>query len=98
MTTTTTNEVMPCPVLSRIIGRPTHAGVKLLHTQLIANACAVQSDRGDGRLGHLRIVVPGAEYQTLSHGNVVFPVPNKPVAPTHGATATMERMYKLDEA
>lgn len=67
--------------------RPTVAALRLLHQELNANAIAIPSRRGNGALGHFRLVVPAAEY--LARATVPFVEPTHPGnVPEHAAGAT----------
>ena len=54
------------PILTRIHGEPTYITLKKLKEELCANAAAVTSDLGGGANGHLGLVLPPAEYATIS--------------------------------
>ena len=98
MTTTTASykEAMPHPTLTKIIGKPTYTSLTLLFDQIIANACSVHSDGGDGQMGHARIVITAADYAEISAGNVDFDIPVKPALPNHALNASTETMYRTD--
>ncbi len=85
---------MPHPVPTKIIGKPTEKSITILHTQLIANARSIHSDRGDGLLGHASIVLTPAQYQSASLNNVEYVRPAKPAPITHALNATSETMYR----
>ena len=76
-TTETTNEGMPHPTLTRILDTPDTATLKLLNTEIRANAMSIESNRGNGTFGHLRIVVSAATYTALA-GGAIFDIPNNP--------------------
>lgn len=71
---------------TKIIGRPTYDNLKELRNHLKANAASVTSDLGGGAHGHLGLVVPAAEYQTLVNSEYVRPVhPGALVIPANTA-------------
>ena len=77
MEPTTTDKRMPHAVLTKIIGRPSYRTLHILHTELNANATTIPSNRGNGTLGHLRLVVNATTYSTRS-GGTVFVEPANP--------------------
>jgi hypothetical protein len=59
---------------------PTRQEIDTAIAQLAANARTVPSDGGDGRLGHVVIIIGNNRYQDLSNGNVPFIPPLPPLA------------------
>jgi hypothetical protein len=69
--------------------RPTAATLALLQQELNANAIAVASSRGDGLLGHYRLVVDDAAYTAAAANNAIFAPPANPgIQPIHARAAT----------
>ena len=97
MPSSTDNEAMPHPTLTKILGKPTQRTLAILRAQVLANTRAIHSDRGDGRLGHAYIVLGNVAYQEASHNNVAFILPVKPVPPVHALNATQDTMYRSDK-
>jgi hypothetical protein len=65
---TTTDESFhfPFPTIDPIVGEPDYETIAELHKKINANAASVQSNLGNGRLGHLALTVSDAIYNTLS--------------------------------
>jgi hypothetical protein len=72
--------IYPHPTLSKIIGKPSYAALKLLQKEIYANARTVFSTRGGGNNGHLCLVMPALEYLIRTIG-VPFNPPVYPGAP-----------------
>jgi hypothetical protein len=70
------NEGFPHPIVEQIIGTLMYETIAALNLQVSANAASVQSNLGDGRLGHLTITISPAVYNT--HSNTLFVVPVNP--------------------
>jgi hypothetical protein len=51
---------------------PTWQQIQLCSTLCAANAAAIDSDGGDGQLGHVFIVIGAERYEEISDGNVAF--------------------------
>jgi hypothetical protein len=85
--TTSENDVMPHPTLTKIFDKPTQPTLTLMHSEILANAMDVPSDGGDGQLGHARLVLSANAYDTASHGHVAYITPVKP-----------SRVYNIDLA
>lgn len=79
-------------VLTKIIGKPTYASLKLLSTEITANAASVTSTLGGGFYGHLGLVLTPAKYASMP--NAVpweTPVPPGPfLPPTNGTGPQIE--------
>ena len=91
-------ESFPLQSVPPLVGKPTFDAINSLHRILKANAASFPTALGGGVLGHLTLVIPEAEYATLS--DTTFPVPINPgaiVEPTAGGTAaqlaTAERVH-----
>jgi hypothetical protein len=82
------NNIFPHPTLTALsTNKPTQATLKQLHQEINANAIAVPSNRGNGTLGHLALVLSPAQYLRLA--GVPFVPPLHPGnAPVHIAGAT----------
>jgi hypothetical protein len=78
------NQVIP-PIGSDT-EEPTWQQIQLCSTLCAANAAAIDSDGGDGLLGHVFIVIGGERYEEISDGNVPYiePPPAGP-PPTYPA-------------
>jgi len=63
----------PFPTIPSIAGVPTYETLAELHSQLNSNAASVQSNLGNGELGHLFLTVSPAVYNTLSDTPAVPP-------------------------
>ena len=59
---------------------PTFARLQCLCTQIKSNAISVQSDYGNGRIGHYRLVATAYEYRAKSHNGVDCVAPTNPKA------------------
>ena len=94
----TTEGKMPHPTLTKIIGKPNRISIQKLRAQLLANACSVHSDGGDGLLGYARIVLTEAEYNANSMGAIPFVIPTKPAVLVHDPGVTHKSMYILNKA
>jgi hypothetical protein len=68
--------------------RPTQQLLHHLHREINANAASVHSNRGNGALGHLALVVPEETYLNISNGVLFEPPVNPGAAPTHAPLAT----------
>ena len=76
---------------------PTYASILAAHKLLNANAQAVASMGGDGRLGHLALTMSPTDYMALSVANVPFVAPVQPppqVLYPVGATAAVRSDLK----
>lgn len=74
-------------VLTKIHGKPTYASLKLLSTEITANAASVPSTLGGGFYGHLGLVLTPAKYASMP--NAVpweSPVPPGPFLPPANGT------------
>jgi hypothetical protein len=71
----------PHPVLTRVSGRPNYASLNLLRSELNANAMAIHSARGGGKLGHLALLMTDADYLALSGSPFDLP-PHPGTTPT----------------
>ena len=98
MATKTTESKMHHPTLTKIIGKPNRISIQNFRAELLANACSVHSDGGDGLLGHAHIVLTEAEYNANSMGAIPFGIPNKPAVLVHDPAVTHKTMYVLDKA
>lgn len=82
--------VFPHTDLTPITGKPNNSSLKLLKTELYANAMAVDSNRGGGDHGHLRVVTSEELYAEMAGEE--FDAPTNPgltpVAGTDPATTT----------
>ena len=77
----TTNTIMfPIPILTPIEGKPTTATLQKMKQQLITNAMAIPSNRGNANHGHLYALLNHADYIAATTGDYVAPV-NPGVAP-----------------
>jgi hypothetical protein len=92
-----TDKNFPHAVLTSLLNEtPTRYTLKTLHIQLNANAISVPSNRGNGLLGHLALVVPPGEYLTASN-NIPFEPPINPgPAPTHVANPTQMQITETN--
>jgi hypothetical protein len=74
-------------VLTKIVGIPTYANLKILQDELKANASSVSSVLGGGHYGHLGLVLAPAQYLLLPNSApwVAPPAPG-PFLPPVGAT------------
>jgi hypothetical protein len=72
--------IYPHPTLTKIIGKPSYAALKLLQKEIYATARTVFSTRGGGNNGHLCLVMPALEYLIRTIG-VPFNPPVYPGAP-----------------
>jgi hypothetical protein len=76
------------PILTPILGQPTHSSLLLLQQELNANATSIHLDSRDGVHGHLVLTEAPAIF-TAMPGHVPFPPPVNPGAvPIHAANAT----------
>ena len=89
---------MPHPTLTKIIGNPNRICIQNLKAELLANACSIHSDGGDGLLDHACIVLTEAEYNANSTGATPFVIPTKAAVLAHDLTVTHKTMYMLDKA
>jgi hypothetical protein len=64
------NQVIP-PIGSDTV-EPTWQQIQLCSTLCAANAASIDSDGGDGLLGHVFIVIGGERYEEISDGNVAY--------------------------
>ena len=67
----------PIAIIAPIVGTPRYETLQELSKQLGTNAASVASELGGGKLGHLTLTVPAAEYLVLS-GSVAFNAPANP--------------------
>ena len=58
--------------------KPTYSRIKATIAHLSANAAAVRTPLGDGRLGHLGLIIGPAEYAAISAGNAAWIAPADP--------------------
>ena len=68
---------------------PTPRTVRILREELYANACAIPSTLGGGAHGHLGMIMPNAQYITLSAGGAAYVDPVPPVEPVYGGAAAV---------
>jgi hypothetical protein len=74
--------------LSKVIGPPTNASLKVLKSQLCNNATIIPSRRGGGPHGHLRIIMDAVKYMVVSN-NIPWVDPVHPgELPVHGTGVT----------
>jgi hypothetical protein len=86
--TTEFNNIFPHPTLTPLsTTTPNQTTLKILHQEMNANAIAVTSNRGNGQLGHLALVISPAKYLILSGIPFVPPV-HPGNAPVHAVGAT----------
>jgi hypothetical protein len=64
------NQVIP-PIGSDTV-EPTWQQIQICSTLCAANAASIDSDGGDGLLGHVFIVIGGERYEEISDGNVAY--------------------------
>lgn len=92
--------LFPHPEISRLHDEneePSYEAIEAACVQLNANAAAIHSNGGDGKLGHLVLTVGATEYQNLSDGGVAFNVPAAPpVHPVHPAAATGPQITEIN--
>jgi hypothetical protein len=89
MTEVNVTNTFPHAVLTELPNeRPTLHTLKLLHIEINANAVSVPSNRGNGTLGHLALVVTPATYNIASNNVAFIPPPNPGAAPVHPPQAT----------
>lgn len=88
MTENVTNNFPHVVLTSLPNERPTRLSLRLLQMEVNSNAVSVPSNRGNGALGHLAIVVSDATYQVAS-SNIPFIAPPHPgAAPNHNVQPT----------
>jgi hypothetical protein len=79
---------------------PTAAAVRLLRRELYANARSVPTTLGGGQHGHLGLIMPVADYATMSNDPYVLPafpdIPDYAGAATPAERAEWEALYKVD--
>jgi hypothetical protein len=81
------NNIFPHPVLTPLsTATPNQTTLKILHQELNTNAIAVTSNRGNGQLGHLSLVIPPAKYLLLA-GVPFLPPVHPGNAPVHAVGA-----------
>lgn len=96
--TTDESFIFPFPTIDPIVGEPSYETIAEIHKKINANAASVQSNLGNGRLGHLALTVSDAIYNTLSATPFV-PPPNPgaqaviAVNTTAAATATIRHSF-----
>ena len=66
-------EGFPFPSLPKINGEPAYDTIADVHAKLNANAASVQSNLGDGTLGHLWLTLKPEVYATLSQERFIPP-------------------------
>ena len=66
MTTSTQLIAFPHETLTPIIGKPTNKNLRLLNTELVANALSVTSTRWGGESGHVGLVLNATDYLELA--------------------------------
>lgn len=76
--------------------RPTQQTLHQLHRELNANAASVHSNRGNGILGHLALVVPDATYLNASNGVLFDPPVNPGANPVHLPQATQAQIAEAN--
>jgi hypothetical protein len=80
--TTTTKFIFAHETLTPIVGKPTHASIKLLTKEIYANAYQNKSQHIGGKHGYLGIVMPDSEFQKFQEGlreaSVPFVQPGEP--------------------
>ena len=57
---------LPYPSVTKILGKPDAATLRVLKQQIYANAAAVTSNAGGGNHGHLGMVMPVADYNLMT--------------------------------
>jgi hypothetical protein len=81
--------LFPHAVLTELANtRPTQHTLKTLQIEVNANAASVPSNRGNGTLGHLALVVSPATYAIASNNIPFNPPVNPGPTPDHPAAAT----------
>jgi hypothetical protein len=73
--TTTTKFIFAHETLTPIVGKPTHASIKLLTKEIYANVYQNKSQNIGGKHGYLGIVMPDHEYRNFQEGLREVPVP-----------------------
>jgi hypothetical protein len=79
MTASTLDELIaafPHSSLPKVTGEPTFEDLKVIWRLLNTNAMSVASYEGDGRHGHLGMIMTNEEYFAVAVD--VFPIPNNP--------------------
>ena len=70
MTTTTDTTPptlpMPHPTLTKIHGQPAALSIRLLKTEVYANAMSISTTLGGGSFGYLGVAMPATEYKALT--------------------------------
>jgi hypothetical protein len=89
----------PHPTIPACFDEPTYASIAAVNLKLNANATSVQSNLGDGNLGHLALTVTPEDYATLSQVPFVVPAnpgpqPIIPANATHHIILAVEREHK----
>ena len=67
-------EKFPHLIIQRIIGKPSYDTLAAVHLKLNINAASVHSNRGNGQLEYLVLIVKDAVYNTLSPIPFIIPV------------------------
>jgi len=71
------------------IGEPSPRAIRILQTELYANASAIPSDLGGGDHGHLGMLMPNAEYILISTGGAAYGIPVRPQVPAFAGAAAV---------
>ena len=87
-------EGFPFPTLPKISGEPSYETIAAVHEKLNANAVSVQTNLGDGTLGHLWLTVKQEVYNTLSNTPFIPPV-NPGAQPTIPANSTAAQIASI---
>jgi hypothetical protein len=74
------------PNLTKIVGRPTFATIKLLKKELFANSKVIHSMRGGGNLGHIGLLLSAVDYAVISNTPYNAPVHPGPSTPPPAGT------------
>ena len=89
----------PHPVLSPITTstqEPNYESLRKAQTQLNANASSVHSNSGGGRIGHLVLTMPPAEFALLPNIVAFIVPPCPPDHPVHPPNATQPQITKIN--
>ena len=76
---------------------PTPFAVRVLRREIYDNALAVESELGGGDHGHLGMVMPNADYITVSTGATAYAFPVRPDAPNYAGETAAARDALKDE-
>lgn len=89
----------PHPTIPAYFDKPTYASIAAVNLKLNTNATSVQSNLGDGQLGHLALTVTHTDYATLSQVPFIIPAnpgpqPVIPANATHHIISATKREHK----